>query len=59
MMLRNRLKMLEKKLALPGQAPVVIIKPGDPVPAGAEVVIYDDIPKHGKIHLASGKISEW
>jgi len=50
---------LEKKLALPGQAPVVIIKPGDPVPAGAEVVIYDDIPKHGKIHLASGKISEW
>lgn len=58
-MLSDRLKKLEKKLALPGQAPVVIIKPGDPVPPGVQVVIYDNIPRHGKIHLASGKISEW
>jgi len=39
----DRLKKLEKKLALPGPAPVVIIDEGDSVPVGAQVVIVDDI----------------
>ncbi len=45
---RRRIEGLEKKYAPPGPAPAVIIEPGDPVPAEAQVVFIDDIPK-GKI----------
>ncbi|MEN1761467.1 hypothetical protein [Anoxynatronum sibiricum] len=41
-----RLKRLEKVLqADPTMTPVVIIRPGEPIPEWARVVIIDDIPE--------------
>lgn len=40
----KRLSELER-LINPEPAPVVIIKPGDKIPEGAQVVIIDDIPE--------------
>lgn len=45
MNIRRRIDELQKRFAPPGPAPVVVIDAGDPIPAGARVVLIDDIPQ--------------
>ena len=47
-MLKKRIVELEKIIAPPGPAPVVVIDAGDPIPVGARVVLIDDIPQEGR-----------
>ena len=56
--IKGRVEKLNKRLAPPGPSPVVIIEPGEYVSPRAQVVIIDDIPRHGKITLPSGRTRE-
>ena len=57
--IKRRIITLERYFKPPGPSPVVVVKPGDPIPPGTRVAVINDIPKHGTFRLASGEVKRW